>query len=208
MATITIPYGQDSITVDIPEARLAGVLESSAHRYKPEAGEEALVRRSLEQPIGSPRLRDLARGRDRVVIITSDHTRPVPTRIIAPLLLGEIRSGNPAADVTFLVATGFHRGSTPEELERKFGPEMLRAEKIVVHDCFDDAAMVPVGRLPSGGDLVLNRLAMEADLLVAEGFIEPHLFAGYSGGRKSVLPGIVSKRHRDGQPLRGIHRPR
>ena len=193
MTVVNIPYGRTSIAVNIPKDRLEGILESRTHQYKPEGGEEEMVRRALEDPIGSPRLRDLAQGRKKIVIITSDHTRPVPTKIIAPLLLAEIRSGNPGADITFLVATGFHRATTEEELMNKFGAQMATREKIVVHNCWDAESMINVGTLPSGGSLVINKMAMEADLLVAEGFIEPHLFAGYSGGRKSVLPGIVSE---------------
>lgn len=193
MATINIPYGKSHIEAVIPDARLEGVLESHAHHYKPAAGEEELVRAALAAPIASSRLRDLAKGRRNIVIITSDHTRPVPTKIMAPLLLDEIRSGNPSAKITFLVATGFHRATTAEELVNKFGEQLYKNEKIVVHNCWDKSAMTNVGKLPSGGDLVINRLAVEADLLIAEGFIEPHLFAGFSGGRKSVLPGIASE---------------
>ena len=82
---------------------------------------------------------------------------------------------------------------TQQELLDKFGPELLASERVVIHDCRDDDSMITIGRLPSGGDLIINRMAMEADLLVAEGFIEPHFFAGFSGGRKSILPGIVSR---------------
>ena len=95
MTTVNIPYGRSHMAVNIPEERLAAILESRAHNYKPEAGEEQLVRKALENPMASTRLRDLARGRKKIVIIASDHTRPVPTKIMAPLLLEEIRSGNP-----------------------------------------------------------------------------------------------------------------
>ena len=192
MTVINIPYSRSHIEASIPDESLKGVLESHAHHYNPEAGEAELVRTALKNPIGSPKLRDLAKGRKKIVIVTSDHTRPVPTAIIAPLILAEIRSVNPDADITFLVATGFHRASTHEELLNKFGDELLKTEKIVIHDCWDNASLVHVGKLPSGGDLIINKMAMQADLLIAEGFIEPHLFAGFSGGRKSILPGIVS----------------
>ena len=192
MPVVSIPYAKTHITIQLPDDRLAGILESRAHHYKPEADEAELVRRSLENPIGSPRLSDLAKNCQKIVIITSDHTRPVPTQIIAPQLLEEIRSNNPEADITFLVATGFHRATTKEELLNKFGQDLFEAEKIVVHNCWDKSTLTTVGKLPSGGSLMINKMAMEADLLIAEGFIEPHLFAGFSGGRKSVLPGIVS----------------
>jgi nickel-dependent lactate racemase len=108
-------------------------------------------------------------------------------------MLAEIRRGSPHADITILIATGCHRETTRAELESKFGPEIMKNEKILLHDC-DSPDMVYMGKLPSGGDLVLNRLAVEADLLVAEGFIEPHFFAGFSGGRKSVLPGVAGRK--------------
>ncbi|MEG6584832.1 nickel-dependent lactate racemase [Dendrosporobacter sp. 1207_IL3150] len=192
MTNIQIPYSTNHITVAIPEERLNGILESRAHHYTPEASEEELVQRALANPIASPRLSELVQGHKKIVIITSDHTRPVPTKIISPLLLKEIRRTNPQADITFLVATGFHRASTERELIAKFGEELLQTEKIVMHDCWDADSLVSIGKLPSGGELHINKLIMEADLVIAEGFIEPHLFAGFSGGRKSILPGVVS----------------
>ena len=193
MAVVKIPYSKGFIEAQFDDARLVGVLESKAHHYKPEAGEQELVKKALENPIGSPRLRDLVKGKNKIVIIASDHTRPVPSKIMAPIMLEEIRSGSPEADITFLIATGFHRPTTKEELIGKFGEKVVAEEKIVVHNAFEPEAMVNIGKLPSGGDIVINKLAVEADLLISEGFIEPHFFAGFSGGRKSVLPGVVSK---------------
>ena len=116
-----------------------------------------------------------------------------PSRIMMPLILKEIRLKNPDADITILVSTGLHRPTTRQELLERYGEEIFRNEKIVVHDCDDEENLVSIGRLPSGGNLIVNRIAAFADLLVAEGFIEPHFFAGFSGGRKSVLPGIASR---------------
>jgi nickel-dependent lactate racemase len=163
------------------------------HHYRAEKSQEALVDEALEHPVGTPPLRVMAEGKKRVVLIASDHTRPVPSLIIIPRLLAEIRRGSPEADITILVATGCHRETTRAELESKFGPEIMKREKIIVHDC-DSPGMVYLGKLPSGGDIIINKLAVEADLLIAEGFIEPHFFAGFSGGRKSVLPGIASRK--------------
>lgn len=188
---VSIPYGPSALICDIPDSRLKEVLQSGAHHYRAEAPEADLVRHSLASPIGSPTLRELSRGKDRVVVITSDHTRPVPSHITMPLLLEEIRTGNPNADITILIATGSHRGTTREEILSRFGAQIASGEKIVVHDCRDDAGLTSLEKLPSGGDLVISRLAVECDLLVAEGFIEPHFFAGFSGGRKAVLPGIA-----------------
>lgn len=195
MANITLPFGREKIVASIPDERLAGVLQSKAHDYKPAAGESELVRQALENPIASPRLRELAKGKKNIVIISSDHTRPVPSKVILPEMVKEIREGNPDADITVLIATGFHRLTTEAEMLDKYGEEIYHNMGLhfVVHDSADAANMVHIGTLPSGGELLVNKVAVEADLLVSEGFIEPHFFAGFSGGRKSVLPGVASR---------------
>ena len=193
MPVIQFPYGKETLSLDIPQNRLSAVLTSEMHDYKPTISQEELVREALEHPIGTPKLSAMAEGQQKVVIIARHHTRPVPSKIIIPQMLAEIRKGNPNADITILISTGCHRETTREELVNKFGPEIVEQEKIVVHDC-DAPTQVSLGRLPSGGELIVDRLAVEADLLVAEGFIEPHFFAGFSGGRKSVLPGIASRK--------------
>ncbi len=193
MAKLNLPYGKEYITAEIADERIAGVLTSHIHDAKPTVSEEELIKNALENPIGSPKLSELARGKNKVVIIASDHTRPVPSKVIIPPMLKEIREANPAADITILIATGCHRGTTVDELVDKFGEDIVKSEKIVVHDCDDRDNLVTIGTLPSGGELSINRIAYEADLLVSEGFIEPHFFAGFSGGRKSVLPGIASR---------------
>lgn len=193
MKEFLLPYGKETLKAGIEEEHLAGVLVSGLHDYKAPMDGSRLVQEALEHPIGTPRLCDMAIGRKNIVIISSDHTRPVPSRIIMPLLLKEIRRGNPDAEVTIVISTGLHRETTREELEAKFGQEIMEQETIVVHDCDDQENLVYLGKLPSGGNMYINRLAVEADLLVAEGFIEPHFFAGFSGGRKSVLPGVASR---------------
>lgn len=193
MKKILFPYGKTKMEYEFKEDELGGVLVSSIEKYKAEAGGTELVKRALENPEGSERLCRLAKGKKKIVIIASDHTRPVPSKIIMPLMLEEIRNGNPEADITILIATGCHRGTTREELIGKFGAEIVKNEKIYIHDCDENDMLVNIGTLPSGGECEINRLACEADLLVSEGFIEPHFFAGYSGGRKSVLPGIAGR---------------
>ncbi len=194
MTIINLPYGREQLSVEIPEERLKAVLVSDMHHFKPELSQWDLVKEAIENPIGTPRLMEMAKGKNKVVIIASDHTRPVPSKVIIPLMLEEIRRGNPEADITILISTGCHRETTKEELLNKFGPEIMKNEKIYVHDCDDESMLVDIGSLPSGGRLILNKLAVECDLLLSEGFIEPHFFAGYSGGRKSVLPGVASRK--------------
>lgn len=193
MREISFLYGKGTLDYAFDESELAGVLTSSIEEYIPEGDAESLVRAALENPVGSAPLSELAKGKDKVVIIASDHTRPVPSKIIMPLMLAEIRRGNPGANITILIATGCHRGTTKQELVSKFGQEIVEKETIYVHDCDEREKLVRIGTLPSGGECEINSLAIEADLLVAEGFIEPHFFAGYSGGRKSVLPGIAGR---------------
>ena len=156
-------------------------------------GQTELVEAALEAPIGSEPLEKLVQGKKKVVLIASDHTRPVPSKLIIPPMLQQLRQGNPDADITILIATGCHRGTTREELVQKFGEDIVQNEKIYIHDCDERDMLVNIGTLPSGSACEINRLAYEADLLVAEGFIEPHFFAGFSGGRKSVLPGIAGR---------------
>ena len=194
MKTVTFPYGKGTISAELPEDRLQGILTSQLHSYIPEQGENELVAEALRHPIGTPSLRDMVCGKKNIVLIASDHTRPVPSRIIIPPMLEEIRQGSPDADITILIATGCHRGTTKAELVQKFGEEIVERENIVIHDCDDTDNLVSLGKLPSGGELKINRLAAEADFLCAEGFIEPHFFAGFSGGRKSVLPGIAARK--------------
>lgn len=190
---ISLPYGRVYLEADIPQSRLCSVLRSRLDEVQPRAQAEELVRQAMKTPVQSLSLDILSQGKKNVVLIASDHTRPVPSRVIVPLMLEAIRRGNPNANITILIATGCHRGTTKAELEEKFGPKLVRTEHIVVHDCTDSSNMVLLGTLPSGGPLWVNRIAAEADLLVSEGFIEPHFFAGYSGGRKSVLPGICAR---------------
>ena len=180
------------LEIEIEDENLAGVLESKAEEYKPGGTQEELVELALDNPIGSETLEELVKGKKDMVIITSDHTRPVPSKVTMPIMLRRIRAVNPDIQITILVATGFHRPTTHEELVNKLGEEIVRNEKIIIHDAFNDRAMVKLGTLPSGGELIINRLAVETELLIAEGFIEAHFFAGFSGGRKSVLPGIAS----------------
>ena len=184
---VHIPYGKTHIDF---EEQGAGVLTSRIGELKAEGSGSDIVRAAMENPIDSPRLCELAKGKKNCVIIISDHTRPVPSRDIIPNMLRELRAGSPDIEVTLLVATGFHRLTSTAELEAKLGREIMDECRIVVHDCRDKDANVQIGILPSGAPLVIDRLAVETELLIAEGFIEPHFFAGFSGGRKSVLPGV------------------
>ncbi|MPM25002.1 Lactate racemase [bioreactor metagenome] len=185
-----LPYGKTTIPFDETGAR---VLRSRVDELVCSQAGGAIVRDAMEHPIGSERLSRLAVGKQNCVLIISDHTRPVPSKDILPAMLAELRQGNPKIDITLLVATGCHRGTTKAELTEKLGEEIASSERIAVHDASDADSNVTIGTLPSGAPLVIDRLAANADLLIAEGFIEPHFFAGFSGGRKSVLPGVCDR---------------
>lgn len=193
MKEVAFHYGKGKIVHGFDDNELIGVLESSINEYNPEFDGAELVERAMNDPVGTESLCELAKGKKKVVIIASDHTRPVPSKLIIPPMLREIRKGNPDADVTILIATGCHRGTTKDELISKFGDDIVNNEKIYIHDCDERDNLVNIGSLPSGSPCEINKIAVEADLLVAEGFIEPHFFAGFSGGRKSVLPGVAGR---------------
>lgn len=189
---LTIPFGKTGMPL---HADLTGaeVLESRIGELTASGSEDDLVRAAMAAPIHSAPLHELAQGKQTCTIIISDHTRPVPSKHIIPFMLEELRRGSPDIQITLLVATGFHRPTSTLELVDKLGQDIVDHERIVIHDSRDAASNVKIGVLPSGADCVIDRLAVETDLLVAEGFIEPHFFAGFSGGRKSVLPGVCDQ---------------
>lgn len=192
MAIIPLPYGKETLSFEIADDRLKGILRPSGQPHT-DLDEQALIQGALENPIASPRLCELAQGKKHILLITSDHTRPVPSALTLPLLLKELRKGSPDAEIIILIATGVHRPTTEEELRAKFSDAIVDRETIVIHRSEADQDMVSLGTLPSGGELRVNRLVRWAELVVSEGFIEPHFFAGFSGGRKSILPGIAAR---------------
>jgi len=157
---------------------------------KDEAG---AVKKALENPIGTKRLREIAKGRKSAVIVVNDITRPTATYKLLPHLIQELKEGGMKEDqVQFLVATGTHRDNTKEELEGMLGKEVVQRFKVVNHHCQDDKIMVDLGKTSGGIPVVINRLFWEAELKITTATIAPHQSAGFSGGRKSVLPGIAS----------------
>lgn len=193
-----IPYGQKEIEVRIPRKNyLATLMPSYRAGAEDEAGE---IRRALANPIGTPRLREIARGKKSAVIVVNDITRPTATYRLLPPLLEELReAGIGDNEIFFLVATGTHRDNTPEELEAMLGKEIVERFRVLNHHCQDDSIMVDLGKTRDGIPVVINRLFWEAEVKILTATIAPHQGAGFSGGRKSVLPGLASiatlKRH-------------
>ncbi len=193
MQTIKLPYNTTELNLQVNDENLKAVLTAKLHHYNADCSESEIIKNALENPIGTPKLCELAKGKNKITLITSDHTRAMPSKITLPILLKEIRKGNKNAEITILIATGLHRATTEQEQRLMFGDEIVDSEKILVNDAFNASDFVSVCTLPSGAGFNVHKAALECDLLIAEGFIEPHFFAGFSGGRKSVLPGICSK---------------
>jgi nickel-dependent lactate racemase len=189
---VTLKYGTAGLPLEIQETPgFVGVLTPS--EPEPLADPAAAVERGLTAPLNSQPLGEIARGRGSACVVISDSTRPVPnTLLLPPILQTLVAAGVPREQTLILVATGIHRASTPEEVVRLVGPEIAREYRVVDHDSRARAEMVEVGKIRDAVPALVNRRYVEAELKILAGFIEPHMWAGYSGGRKSILPGISS----------------
>lgn len=192
---VDLDYGRGRLGLRLPDApdgvASVAVLEKTA--AVPLADPDAALRRGLAEPIGAPSLATLARGRRDAVIVVSDRTRPVPNaRLLPPLLETLTGAGLPADRIHIQVATGLHRAATPLELEEILGARLARSLRVVQHDARDAAAHVDLGRTANGLPVQIDRFFLERDLRILTGLVEPHLMAGYSGGRKAVCPGLAS----------------
>lgn len=187
-----ILYGRGEVEVHIPARNY---LATFMPHYKPAVKDEAeAVREALENPLQTKRLREIAKGKKNAVIVVNDITRPTATYKLLPPLLKELREGGIKKEeqIHFLVATGTHRDNTKEELEELLGKEIVQRFKVINHHCQDDEIMVDLGKTKDGIPVVINRLFWEAEVKVLTATIAPHQAAGFSGGRKSVLPGLAS----------------
>jgi nickel-dependent lactate racemase len=188
---VRLAYGRADLAVELPDSARVDVLEKQP--VAPLADPDRALRDALAAPIEAPPLRDLARGRRDAVIVVSDRTRPVPNARLLPPLLDALREGGlPPEAVTLLVATGLHRPCTPAELEEMLGAPLARALRIVQHDARDAASHVDLGQTSGGLPIRIDCRFALADLRIVTGLVEPHLMAGYSGGRKAVCPGLAA----------------
>ncbi len=187
MPTFDLPYGQETVSIVVSPDLLAETLEGTPPAGIPLRGafEEA-----WSDPIGMGDPALIFNSTDRVVVVITDHTRSTPTRALFPLLWGKIGDRVSTENVTLLVATGSHRSSTEEELETILG-DLRREFRVVVHDC--DRDIVEVGTSALGTPILLHREVVEADRVVSIGHIGMHYYAGYSGGRKNLLPGVAGR---------------
>jgi len=188
---LLLPYGRGAIEVDLPEPNVEAILTPSE---RPEvADDRAEIARCLNEPISAPPLRELVKPGSKVTIVASDITRPCPSSKVLPPLLSELRdAGVGREDVTILLATGTHRGHSAEERVELLGPEIVREYRVIDHDCNDRSSLQYVGTTRRGTEVRLNRRYLEADVKIAIANVELHYFAGYSGGPKSIIPGIAA----------------
>ncbi len=188
---VRIAYGRGDLQLELPDGLDIRILEK--HSVTPLADPAGTLAAALETPIEAPPLRELARGRRDAVIVVSDRTRPVPNALILPPILDALRAGGlPPDRVSLEVATGLHRPNTPAELDAMLGTEIARSLRIVQHDARDADSHADLGRTARGIPILIDRYFLERDLKVITGLIEPHLMAGFSGGRKAVCPGLAA----------------
>ncbi|MCL1849106.1 MAG: nickel-dependent lactate racemase [Clostridiales bacterium] len=191
MDPIQLLYGRGKLDVNLPYGNPVKILEPNVSISS--GSEEKTLRDALDNPIDSLDLSDLTRTAKKILIITSDHTRPLPSKITIPVMVSFFFHPEEFYEITILVATGLHRPMTQEEITERFGEEICRKYRIVCHDAKDPSSLLSFGKMSTGSELVLNSLVAEHNLVIAEGLIEPHFFAGFSGGRKSILPGIAGE---------------
>jgi lactate racemase len=183
---VELAYGRKGLAVEVPEG--ATVLWP---RETPGLADEAgALRTALRQPLDGMPLGAMVRPEDRVVIVFSDITRPMPNHRVLPILLQEL-GHVPRERITLLNGLGTHRPNTPQELAGMLGAEIAEGYTVRQHDAWDEANLVDLGRTRYGHRAQVNRLYYEATCRICTGFIEPHLFAGFSGGPKAILPGVA-----------------
>ena len=187
---VKLAYGRDGLWVDLPDDNVT-IVEPRRVPCVPEERED--IRTALREPLGSPPLSELVKADDTVAVVFSDITRPQPRQQMLSVLLEEI-SHLPREQIVLINALGTHRANSELELEEMLGAAILEDYRVVQHDAWDEESMVDLGRTSFGHLAYVNGEYMRASVKILTGFIEPHLFAGFSGGPKAVLPGVAGYR--------------
>lgn len=185
---VELAYGEGRMAAEVPD-------EAVVVRPREDPGlrdPERAVRSALASPRGTRPLPEIVRGRGRVAVVTPDITRPMPLPLVlGPLIDTLLAAGVLEEQVILVNGTGSHRANTPEELEGMYGADITRRFRVVNHDAFRPETLVRVGRTPNGTDAWLNRDFVEAEVKIVTGLIEPHFFAGFSGGAKGIYPALA-----------------
>ncbi|MGB3715556.1 MAG: nickel-dependent lactate racemase [Candidatus Promineifilaceae bacterium] len=185
---VALAYGRTGLDVEVPDSA-----DIVVPQYTPGfRDEERALLESFRHPIQSPPLAELVTPGDSAVVVHTDITRATPNALILPVLLAELESaGVRREDITLLNGLGTHRKQTEGELRSMLGDSVVDRYRCHQHDCYDDANLVPLDRTSLGHPVRINKQYLDADLRILTGFIEPHFFAGYSGGPKAVLPSLA-----------------
>lgn len=183
---LKVAYGRDGLLIDLPDD-VSVISPDDPPRL---ADEHAGFLEAVRRPTGAGPLREMIAPGDRVVIVTSDVTRATPNERLIPWILDELRHV-PAANITLIIGTGSHRATTPQEMLQMFGEETLRRVRVIDHDAHDPAQVREIGVTSRGARAFLNKEYLDADKRIVVGFIEPHLYAGFSGGPKGIMPGVA-----------------
>jgi nickel-dependent lactate racemase len=190
MTEIGIPFGETVLRADIKDRDLLAIV--TPRWAEPVHNFSAEIQRSLNEPIGKEKLSKIVSPNDDVVIVVDDVTRPIFSPKVLPVVLRELKQGGVALErITVLVATGSHRQPTDEEKAKLIGPDLIGRLKVVGHDARDKNAQVNLGKTKRGIPILINRIAVDADIRVCLGYVGLHASAGYTGGKKSIMPGIA-----------------
>lgn len=181
-----LQYGKDALRINVPDH--SKVIEPS--HLEGLQDDKAAVMEALQHPIGVPPLREMVKATDKVAIVISDITRPTPNHKLVPWLIEEL-AHVPAEQFVIINGTGTHRDQTREEFVQMLGEEVVDKVRVINHHCHNKDELVNLGRISFGCDAYLNKEYVEADFRIVTGFIEPHFFAGFSGGPKGIMPGIA-----------------
>lgn len=185
---VSLAYGQGHLDVELPD--FTRVVQPRPQPGLPD--ERAALLAALDSPIGCEPVQQWLRPGARICIIFPDITRAMPSRRLLPWLLDYLhRCGVRDEQLVLLNSTGTHRANTPVELDTMLGPAITQRYRVVNHECERDAEMVQFGVTRLGAPALINRVAAEADVRILTGFIEPHFFAGFSGGPKALMPGVA-----------------
>ena len=188
MSYVYYKDAQGEVSIRIPKENYIGCIQCNAPR---EIQWPVEYLRALRNPHGVASLKDIARGRKRVVILVSDYTRAVPVKMLLLPLVDELhQAGISESQITIIIAGGLHRPSTREEIARIVGNDWVKRLTVVNHNALDSDRLTFLGKTKRGTPVWINSLVSESDLCIALGQIEPHEYAGFTGGRKSILPGV------------------
>ncbi|GEA17679.1 nickel-dependent lactate racemase [Moorella sp. E306M] len=190
--SLQMPYGQNEISFTIPFNSLVAILRPTFSMKVNNPLEEIIY--ALEHPVGCPPLKDLISPGKNVVLLCDDNTRLTPANLIVPIILRELASGGVRKEnIKILMALGTHRPMTLGELQQKLGAEVLGQVEVINHDFRNPMALYDFGLTANGTPVKVNRLVLEADVVIGIGSIVPHHIPGYSGGAKIVQPGICGE---------------